>query len=125
MVVFKSRYGNAIVRIFQAYAPGSPSLYVAVEALVMTAMANVKQEARDEIANDTCQNMHEGPPKGLICKRCFDALETGRLPPEDTEGAVVVPGSGHGETTSQVAERTAIENQVRMLIGTEGGEDSE
>jgi hypothetical protein len=123
MVVFKTRYGQAIVRILQTYAPGTPSLYVAIEALVQTAMGNVKQDARDEISNEVCQNLHDGPAKGLVCKRCFDALEMGKLPPEEEVG-IPVPGTEAVETTSQAAERSAIEEQVRMLIGTgdDGGE---
>jgi len=85
VAVFKTRYGAAVGKVLAAYPFGSRSLLVALEALIITAMENTKSEARNEIASDTCQGLHPGPANGLICRKCYDALEAGRVPEEQVD----------------------------------------
>ena len=109
MTAYNTRYGLAIAKVLASYPLGSKSLIVALEAVVQTAMGRVKEEARDEIAQDTCLGNHLGPGKGLICRQCYDILESGRTPAEPTEAPV---------SAEETAERDSIRRQVEAMINS-------
>jgi len=112
--MFKTQYGQAIVRVLQAYPFGSRSLIVALEAVVTTAMGRVVEESRNEIAQNTCRGLHPGEPSGVICLRCFDAAEAGHMPPDEEEAK----GSPESEK-----EDSEIAEQVKMLLNLKDGEE--
>lgn len=102
-------YIRGIQRVLSTYQFGSRSLIVALEALINTAMDNAEAAKKDELAELSCQGLHSGPPAGIICKRCFDAVETGQIPEEtDLELAP--------ETPSEKKERSAIEDSVKHML---------
>lgn len=107
---FRTRYGMAIMKVLAAYPPHSPQLCIALETLVITAMNNTQSESRDNMALTVCQQMHVGPPKGVACASCFEALEQGKtiLPEEDQ---MQVP-----ETASSKAEMESIERMVKGIV---------
>jgi len=102
-----TKYLNAVVRVLNTYQFGSKSLVVALDALIGTAMENTKGENRDEIAESTCLGtLHPtAPASGLICRKCFDAVESGNLPPDEDGG--ILPKEEEDE----------IAKQVRAMIG--------
>jgi hypothetical protein len=105
---FSTKYGMAIQKVLMHYPLGSKSLMVALEAIVNTAMERAKEERLDETAQQFCRELHEGPARGLVCKLCFEAVESGKLPSDETEAPT--------ETAAEAAERESIVNQVHMLI---------
>ena len=105
-----TRYRQAIARVLGTYPYGSIQLVIAIDIIVRTAMSNAISEGRDELAEQTCLGtLHGGPPKGVICRRCFDALEAGKLPPEEEEAAGILPKS----------EQSDIEKQVLDILGAD------
>jgi len=104
------RYRTNIIRVMNAYPPGSASLIVALDALITTAVERLQEARLDEIAEKSCQQLHPGAPKGLVCKRCFDSKELGLIPSaeEEDQGLIIkMPAQQEND----------IEKQVRMLIG--------
>jgi hypothetical protein len=114
MAVFTTRYGQAIVAVLGNYPPGSRNLVIALEAVVKTAMSKAAETSQDELAVTTCQGLHPGVGKGLVCRRCYDALEQSKTNLEDD-----TPGPVDAE---EAASRSAIEDQVRMLLGQDKDE---
>lgn len=104
---FSTKYGTAIQKVLMAYPLGSKSLMVALEAIVNTAMERAKEEKLDDTAQQYCRELHPGPAQGLVCKLCFEAVETGKIPQEIEEAP---------ESAAEVAERETILQQVHMLI---------
>ena len=100
-----TKYHAALRRVLNEYPPGSPSLLYGIEAVLKTAMENVEQKSKATLANETCQGMHIDPPKNVICRQCFDALEQGRVDLTDGEDRPV-------ETKSEQDERDAVTKQV-------------
>lgn len=72
-MAFSTRYGNPLVRVLQAYPPGSPSLIVALEAICSTAENHGHKKAKQELAEAVCEGLHEGPGTGLKCLDCYYA----------------------------------------------------
>lgn len=106
----RTRYGQPIMRIIAAYPANSQQLVVALETLVITVMNNTQSESRDQMALAACQQMHTGPPKGIACGSCFQALEESKTQVSD-EDQVQVP-----VTPSEKAELESIERTVRGFV---------
>lgn len=104
---FSTPYGMAIQKVLMAYPLGSKSLMVALEAVVSTAMNRAREEKIDDTAQQYCRELHPGPAQGLVCKLCFEAVETGKIPQTAEE---------EPETPAEAAERETILQQVHMLI---------
>ena len=103
-----TKYRQAIMRVLSSYPPGSIQLITAIDIVVRTAMTNATSEGRDELAEQTCLGtLHPGPPKGVICRRCFDAVESGKLPEEEQEALL------------PAVEEDSIAKQVRDMLGDE------
>lgn len=117
MITFKTKYGNAIMRVMAYYPPNSQSLLVAMEAVVLTAMNKAREDSKDDLAQDVCQGLHPDAAKGLVCKRCFDVVESGKMPQDSEDIAAVV------ETPSDKKERDDIARQVASIIGMDAGDD--
>lgn len=107
---YSTKYGMPIQKVLMTYPLGSRSLMVALEAIVNTAMDRAREEKIDDTAQQYCRELHPGPAQGLVCKLCFEAIETGKMP-QELEG-----GDGVPETAAEVAERETILQQVHMLI---------
>ena len=108
-----TRYRSAIIRVLNNYQ--GKSLVVALDHVVATAVENAKEANVNELAEQVCQNLHEDAPKGLVCKKCFDALEAGRLPPDEEAVPTV--------SKEEADEEAIIARQVKMLLGDTGGDD--
>lgn len=107
MSVFMTRYGEPIVRVLGTYEKGSRSLIVALETIVKTAMDQVRQDSQDELAATNCLGHHEGPAHGLVCRRCYDAVEQGKLSPEEQETVL---------SQKEQEEQDAIVKSVQLLL---------
>lgn len=106
----RTRYGQAIMRVLAAYPPNSPSQIVALETLLITAMNNTQSESRDQMALSACQQLHIGPPKGVACGSCYEALEQNKteVNPDDQ---LQIP-----ESPSEKAELESIERMVKGFV---------
>lgn len=110
-----TRYRQAIARVISNYPPGSFQLVIALDIVVATAMSNTSYANADELAEKSCLgNLHPGAPKGVICKRCFDAVEAGHLPPDEAEA-----GAEAGPRLSS-KEESGIEAEVMRMLGNPG-----
>lgn len=107
---FRTRYGQPILRVLNAYPPQSPQLAMALETLVITAMNNTQGESRDNIALAVCQQLHAGPPKGVACASCFEALEQNKVVLSEDD-QMQVP-----EIASSKAELDSIERTVQNFV---------
>lgn len=106
---FKTRYGQAIVRVLQAYPVGTKSLIVSLEAIVQTAMDRTQTNSREQVAQDVCEGFHPGPANGLICKACYDAVVQQKMPQADMM---------MGEDTPEDKKETKdVEDFVKQIIG--------
>ena len=112
MPAFRTRYGNAAVRVVNAYRPGSNELYYALESLIMTAMGQAQHDEQEKIAIDTCEGLHPGLAAGLICRKCFDAVEAAKMP----ESAMT---ANEPVSPDEKASRDAIDVQVRAMLSGE------
>lgn len=56
-----------------AYPPGSPGLLLALETLMKTALDTAKAEFDNDLAQEVCEGLHDGPAKGLKCRACYEA----------------------------------------------------
>jgi len=111
-----TRYRQAIARVMANYPPGSLQLVIALDIIVQTAMNNKSYAQADELAEKSCLGtLHDGPAKGVICKRCYDALESGKLPPDENDEAGAGAGLG-----LPAKDESSIASQVHMLLGQEG-----
>ncbi len=70
---FQTRYGQPIVLILNAYPPGSPGLTTGLEALCRTAEQNGRKQAKTELAQAVCEQLHTGAPTGIKCLDCHYA----------------------------------------------------
>lgn len=112
MPAFRTRYGNAAVRVVNAYRPGSNELYYALESLIMTAMAQAQHDEQEKIAIDTCEGLHPGLAAGLICRKCFDAVEADKMPQSAmTANEPLAP--------EEAASREAIDQHVKAMLAGE------
>jgi len=111
-----TKYRNSILKVLANYPPGSASLLVAIDALLGTVIEQTKGRSETELAESTCLGtLHQGAPKGVICRKCYDAVEAGRAPQDDpAEGPLV------GKDKAQEDE---IERQVREMIGAPDAEE--
>lgn len=66
-------YTPNIVKILYAYAPGSPGLVGALNALCHTAEENGHKNAKDSLAQEACEGLHTGPAAGVKCMKCYQA----------------------------------------------------
>lgn len=113
---FKTKYGMPIVKVLNYYPAGSPSLIVALEAIVSTAMEAAKAEVSVDRASEVCQHLHPGPAQGLACRQCFDVVEAGRMP-SDAEIDANTFGTGMALDIEQEKVDTAnIEANVAALL---------
>jgi hypothetical protein len=83
---------------------------MALETLVITAMNNTQGESRDNIALAVCQQLHAGPPKGVACASCFEALEQNKVVLSEDD-QMQVP-----EIASSKAELDSIERTVQNFV---------
>jgi len=105
-----TRYRNNIAKVMANYPPGSTSLLIALDALLGTVIEQTKGRNETELAESTCTGtLHQGAPKGVICRKCYDAIEAGRAPQDD-------PAEGLLVGKDKAAEEE-IERQVRQMIG--------
>ena len=113
---FSTKYGMALQKVLMAYPLGSKSLMVALEAIVNTAMERAKEDKLDETAQQFCRELHPGPARGLVCKLCFEAMESGKLPPEEAEAPT--------ETPAEIAERESAGSMTRSTPPREHAESA-
>lgn len=110
---FKTRWGMPIMSICQAYQFGSKAFYIAMETLVQTAQNSAGELKKDEIALSSCIGNHPGtPPKGLICRACYDAMEAAKY--EGIDNPTDLPLK---ESPEDKAEREKVEREVATMIG--------
>jgi hypothetical protein len=107
-----TRYRNNIARVMANYPPGSSALLIAMDALIETVITQTEGRSADQLAQASCLGtLHTGAPKGVMCKACFDAMESGRAPQDDpNEGPIVIP-------KEQKAQEDEIARQVKMMMG--------
>lgn len=65
-------YQESVIRILNAYAPGTPGLAKAIEALCRTAEEWGIREGKNQSAQEVCEGLHAGPAKGLKCRTCYE-----------------------------------------------------
>ena len=73
MQQYRSRYGEPILRILQAYPSGSPGLIAALETICKTAEGQGHKQASMNLAASVCEDLHTGPSTGLKCLECHYA----------------------------------------------------
>ena len=66
-------YRDNIIRILNAYPFGSPGLLPALETICQTAEENGRRDSRDSLATEVCEGLHLDAPKGLKCRKCYEA----------------------------------------------------
>ena len=64
---------DAFIRILNAYPMGSPVLIQALVTYVDGVVERAKLEAQNDMAETVCEGLHDGKPKGLKCRACYDA----------------------------------------------------
>lgn len=64
---------DAFIRILNAYPAGSPVLIQALVTYVDGVVERAKAEMQNEVAETVCEGLHDGKPKGLKCRSCYDA----------------------------------------------------
>ena len=70
--MFRTKYGEAIMRIMAAYPPG-PFVTQALETYIQTQVEQAVAVAKEEVPEGVCEGLHPGPPRGLVCRACYDA----------------------------------------------------
>ncbi len=60
-------------KILTVYA-GTPKLVEALETYIETQMERAAIDARNDIAEQVCEHLHDGPAKmGVLCRSCYEA----------------------------------------------------
>lgn len=115
--MFTTRFGPAIVRVMNHYAMNPSAMAIAMEVLIKTAMDSVPQLRIDELAQQYCEEKHDGMAAGLVCRKCYDAMQSGRLAPEDSDQIAGI-ASGSGGATASVDQklRTEVEEMTMRLL---------
>lgn len=105
MQSYKTRYGEPVLRILQAYPAGAPGLITALETICQTAEKHGEKNARISLASNVCEDLHVEPASGIKCLQCHyaetqytriaeveaememvkDAKQAGGFPPEPPE----------------------------------------
>ena len=70
---FRTRYGGPLNRILQAYAPGSPALVSALEAICSEAEKIGRKNAMRDMAAEVCEGIHPHASSGVKCLDCYYA----------------------------------------------------
>ena len=100
---FKSRYGEPLVRVLNAYQPGSPGLIAALEAICKTAENVGHKRASNDLSMTVCEGLHKDPPTGIKCLDCYHA-ETGYAAMQQVqdEMALVAKAKAEGGSTDLI-----------------------
>jgi hypothetical protein len=71
--MFRTRHGEPVMKIMAAYPPGEV-LAMALEAYIQAQVEAAELRAKEEnVPVGVCEGLHSGPPRGLVCRACYDA----------------------------------------------------
>ena len=71
--MFRTKYGEPVMKIMAAYPPGEV-LAMALEAYIQGQVEAAELRAKEEnVPEGVCEGLHSGPPRGLVCKACYEA----------------------------------------------------
>lgn len=115
--MFTTRYGPAVVRVMNYYSMNPQAMAIAMEKLIKTAMDSVPQLRIDELAQQYCDSKHDGAAAGLVCRKCYEAVQAGGLAPETSDQiAGIVSGSGGRQIPTEQTMRTEVEEMTMRLL---------
>jgi hypothetical protein len=124
-MLMKTIYGEAIQRILSRFG-ATDSAVAALEIVIQTAEAKVKQLSTAELAAKTCRGLHmDKPGSGVVCAKCFDAaFEKGARDKaltgdELARGKVGAPAGivPPDPREAEKMDRDAIAEEVRRMLG--------
>ncbi len=124
-MLFKTRFGEAIIKILARYG-NTEAAAVALEILIQTAQADVKQRQTEELAKTTCRGLHmDKPGSGVVCAKCFDAAFTKGATEKAITGDALArgkkePPAGLAEPGGGLNRDEIADEVTRMLGGAPG-----
>lgn len=69
-----TKYDLQLMQILSSYPMGGPILIGALAVYVQSQVDLARSRGIDDVAAQHCDQLHDSPPEGLVCKACYDTV---------------------------------------------------